>query len=89
MRRGVETLAHDSSGGECMQGSKNPNPTPLEKVRRDAGMSRKKLSELSGVSFRSLECYEQRKNDLNIASIKTIKALANALGVPMEKIIDE
>ena len=72
-----------------MRGSKNPNPTALEKTRREIGMSRKKLSELSGVSFRSLECYEQRKNDINIANVKTVRALAKALNVPIEKILDE
>ena len=71
-----------------MRGARNPNPTPLEKARREAGISRKKLSEISGVSFRSLECYEQRKNDFNEASIKTVRRLAKALGVPIEAIID-
>lgn len=71
-----------------MRGSKNPNPTALEKTRREVGMSRRKLSEISGVSFRSLECYEQRKNDINIANVQTVLALARALGVPMEKILD-
>ena len=71
-----------------MRGSKNPNPTALERVRREAKISRKKLSEISGVSFRSLECYEQRKNDLNIANVQTVLALARALNVPMEKILD-
>lgn len=72
-----------------MRGSKNPNPTALEKTRREAGMSRKKLSEVSGVSFRSIGCYEQRKNDINIASVKTVRNLAKALNVPIEKILDE
>lgn len=72
-----------------MQGKRNPNPTALEKARREAGLSRKKLSELSGVSFRSLECYEQRKNDINIANVKTVRALAQAIGCPIEKILDE
>ena len=72
-----------------MRGKINPNPTALEKARREAGLSRKKLSELSGVSFRSLECYEQRKNDINIANVKTIRALAQAIGCPIEKILDE
>lgn len=72
-----------------MRGSKNPNPTALEATRREAGISRKKLAELSGVSFRTLECYEQRKNDINIANVKTVRALAQALNVPMEKILDE
>ena len=72
-----------------MRGSKNPNPTALEKTRRDLKISRTKLAELSGVSFRSIECYEQRKNDLNIASIQTVRALARALNVPIEKILDD
>lgn len=72
-----------------MRGSKNPNPTALEKTRREVGISRKKLSEISGVSFRSIECYEQQKNDINIANVKTVRALAQALNVPMEKILDD
>lgn len=67
----------------------NPNPCALERTRREVGISRKKLAELSGVSFRSIECYEQGKNDLNIANVKTVRALAKALGVPMESILDE
>lgn len=67
----------------------NPNPTALEKARREAGLTRKKLSDLSGVSIRSLECYEQKKNDINIANVKTVRALANAIGCPIEKILDE
>lgn len=67
----------------------NPNPTALEKARREAGLTRQKLAEISGVSLRSLECYEQRKNDINIANVKTVRALAQAIGVPIEKILDE
>lgn len=67
----------------------NPNPCALERVRREVGISRKKLAELSGVSFRSIECYEQGKNDLNIANVKTVRSLAKVLNVPMESILDE
>lgn len=67
----------------------NPDPTALEKARREAGMSRKKLAEVSGVSFRSLECYEQGKRNINTASVAIVRALAQALNVPMEKILDE
>lgn len=67
----------------------NPNPTALEKVRRAAGLSRRKLAELSGISFRSIEAYEQRKNDLNLACVKNVRILARALKVPIEKILDD
>ena len=66
----------------------NPNPTQLEVKRREAGLSRKKLAELSNVNLRTIEAYEQRKNDLNIASVSTVRALAKALGVSMESILD-
>lgn len=72
-----------------MRGSKNPNPGALEKTRRDLKISRRKLAEVSGVSFRSIECYEQGQNDINIANVKTVRALAKALGVPIEKILDD
>lgn len=67
----------------------NPNPTHLEVVRREVGITRKKLAELSGMNFRTIEAYEQRKNDLNIASVKTVRALAKALGVSIESILDD
>lgn len=67
----------------------NPNPCPLESARRAAGMSRKKLAEATGISFRTIECYEQGKNDINMAAAKTVRILAQALDVPMEKIMNE
>lgn len=67
----------------------NSNPTPLELARRAAGLTRKQLAEKSGVPFRSLECYEQRKRNINGGSVVTVKALAEALGVPIEKIMNE
>lgn len=67
----------------------NPNPGALEKSRREAGLSRKKLAEVSGVSFRTIQSYEQGQSDINIASVKIVRSLAKALNVPMEKILDD
>ena len=67
----------------------NPNPTALERIRREQKIPRKKLAEVSGINYRTIEAYEQRKNDLNIASVKTVRAMAKALNVPMEKILDD
>ena len=72
-----------------MRGSKNPNPGPLESARREAGLSRKKLSNITGVSYRTIECYEQGKNNINMAAAETVRILARALNVPMEKIMNE
>lgn len=72
-----------------MRGSRNPNPGPLEAARRKQKISRRKLSEISGVSFRTIECYEQGKNNINMAAAETVRTLARALNVPMEEIMNE
>ena len=72
-----------------MRISQNPNPGNLEKIRREADLSRKKLGELSGVNFRVIEQYEQGRRDINTASVAIVRALAKALNVPIEKILDD
>lgn len=72
-----------------MRGRPNPNPTPLEIVRHEAGLTRKQLEEKSGVSWRLIERYEQRGRDINNASVSVVRTLARALDVPIEKILDE
>lgn len=72
-----------------MRKSQNPNPTALETVRRETGLSRKKLGEISGVPFRSIEAYEQKRADINIASVSVVRSLAKALNVPIEKILED
>lgn len=66
----------------------NQNPTALEKTRHEIGISRKKLAELSGVNSRAIEMYEQRRTNINDASVSRVRNIALALGVPIEKIID-
>lgn len=72
-----------------MRKSQNPNPGNLEKIRREAGLSRKKLGELSGISFRIIEQYEQGLRDINVASVSIVRALAKALNVPIENILED
>ena len=68
---------------------KNPNPTPLEIARRSAGLTRKELSERSGIPLRTIEAYEQRKNDINLAAVGSIKKIADVLEVPIEALIEK
>ena len=67
---------------------KEKNITRLEAARHSAGLTRKELSELSGVKYRTIEAYEQRKNNLNEASVSTVRDLAAALKIPIEKILE-
>ena len=53
--------------------------TNLQRLRKAACLTQKELSEKSGVNLRTLQQYETGANDINMASGKTINALAMAL----------
>ena len=52
------------------------SPTRLKQIRTSRNMTQKQLSELSGVSLRMIQLYEQRQNDINKASGSVINRLA-------------
>lgn len=60
----------------------------LREVRTNAGLSRIKLAELSGISFRLIEAYEQGKNDINKAQVNTLKPLAEVLNCKIDDLLD-
>ena len=64
---------------KIIQKNKDESPTRLQKFRKAQGMTQAKLAELSGVSLRMIQLYEQRQSDINKASGETITALARAL----------
>lgn len=68
---------------------KKNNLIKLTKVRQELGMTRKELSEKSGVNARAIEEYEQKKVNINNASVRIVRKLAKALDVPIEKILDD
>lgn len=53
--------------------------TNLHKLRKAARLTQAELAELSGVNLRTLQQYEVRAKDINMASGQTINALARAL----------
>lgn len=87
MRR--DNLGAKFFGGVFMAYVKKQNLTNLTKARQAAGISRKKLAELSGVSARAIETYEQGKVNINDASVSRVRDLARAIGVPIEQIMNE
>ena len=60
----------------------------LKKYRQDKSLSQSQLANLSGVSVRMIQHYEQGQKDINKANGETLYRLAYALGVPIEAIID-
>ena len=62
--------------------------TNLKRIRTAAGLSQSQLAELSGMSLRSLQHYEQGSRDINKAQGQTLLCLARALKVTIEDILE-
>ena len=52
----------------------------LKDIRESKGLTRKELSELSGINFRSLQDYEQGHKNITSAKGETLYRLSVALG---------
>ena len=63
-------------------------PTKLQYLRQGIGISQSELSRQSGISLRMIQQYEQRKKDINKASISTIYALSRVLKCDMEYLLE-
>lgn len=51
-------------------------------------MSQRELADLSGVSLRSIQQYEQRTKDINKTVTESLLALSRALGCRMEDLME-
>ena len=63
--------------------------TKLKRIRTTKGYSQKQLAELSGVSLRSIQMYEQQRKDINKAQSDSLYHLAKVLGCTMEDLLEE
>ena len=63
--------------------------TNLKRIRASYGYSQAELARQSGVSLRSIQMYEQRRKDINKASVETIYSLAKALGCEIEDLMEK
>ena len=63
-------------------------PTNLELLRKQAGYSQSQLAELSTVSLRSIQMYEQRNNDISKAQFNILNALAKVLNCTVYDLVD-
>ena len=63
--------------------------TNLKRIRTAYGYSQRELAEMSGVSLRSIQMYEQRNKDINKAQSESLYHLAKALGCTMEDLLEE
>ena len=63
--------------------------TNLKRKRQQVGLSQSKLAELSGISVRTIQQYEQRQKNINKAQVEYLFKLSNALGCNVECLIEK
>jgi len=59
------------------------------KARRAAKLTQKKLSEMTGISNRTIEAYEEGIRGLETAQFRTTILLCHALGCKVEDVIED
>ncbi len=62
--------------------------TNLARLRKYYELSQSQLAKASGVSIRSIQLYEQRKNDINHAQYNHLESLAKVLGCRIQDILE-
>lgn len=63
--------------------------TNLKRIRTTYGCTQAELAKQSGVSLRSIQMYEQRRKDINKASVETMYSIAKTLGCTIEDLIEK
>lgn len=61
----------------------------LQDMRKSRGMSQSQLAELSEISIRMIQYYEQGVRDINKAQGITLRKLANVLSCAMEDLMED
>lgn len=60
---------------------------PLKAIRKQSRLTQKELADLSGVTLRMIQAYEQGDQDINKAEVRSVLALSRVLGCRPEVII--
>lgn len=61
----------------------------LKKTRKAAGLTQKKLSEMTGISHRTIEAYDEGVRGLETAQFRTAILICHALGCKIEDVIED
>ncbi len=62
--------------------------TNLAKYRKNAGLSQGQLAKYSGVSVRSIQSYEQRRLNINVAPVNKLLKISRILGCAIEDLLE-
>lgn len=62
-------------------------PTYLQRIRKEQGLSQSQLALKSGVSLRVVQAYEQREKSIHKASVMNIEKIVNVLHCYIEDLM--
>lgn len=62
--------------------------TELQRLRITKGLTQSKLAELSGITLRNVQYYEQGRLNIDGAKISTLLKIANALDCQISDIVE-
>ncbi len=60
----------------------------LKEIRKNTGLTQRQLATFAGVSFRTLQDYEQGYKDINKAQALTVYKIARVLGCKVEDLLE-
>ena len=63
--------------------------TNLKVIRQAKGLSQSELANLANVDIRSIQMYEQKRNDINKAQAETLLKLSKVLGCNIEDLMED
>lgn len=86
-------VLHEASEEKCVDTmdrltERRSGVSRLQHQRKRCGYSQKELAERSGVNLRTLQQYELKAKDINKASVRTVRSLANVLGCRVEALLE-
>ena len=82
---------HEASEDKCVEvllARTQRGPSSLKAIRQARGVSQAALAEMSGVSLRAIQQYEQRVKDINKARVDAVYRLAHVLGCRIEDVLE-
>lgn len=66
------------------------NPiTRLQAMRKQLGLSQKMLADMSGIPVKTIQQYEQRRKDINRASVDYMVSLSNAMHCDIKMLLEK
>ncbi len=63
--------------------------TNLKRIRTTYGCTQAELAKQSGVTLRSIQMYEQRRKDINKASVGSLYRISKVLGYTVEDLFEK